>query len=116
MNTITEPTANPYVGPRTFYAGAAPSLLRPRARGARPARARPLRAAGALLRPVGRGQELADQHPADPRSLREGYAVLPVGRVGGELPAGVEAVDNVYLFNLMLSLDQSEAIPAASPI
>ena len=44
--------------------------------------------------------------------LREiGYAVLPVARVGGELPPGVEEVDNVYLFNLMLSLAQSEATP-----
>lgn len=41
--------------------------------------------------------------------LREaGFAVLPVGRVGGELPAGLVEVDNIYLFNLMLSLDQSQ--------
>ena len=44
--------------------------------------------------------------------LREiGYAVLPVGRVGGEVLAGVEGIDNVYLFNLMLSIAQTETDP-----
>jgi len=41
-------------------------------------------------------------------SLREvGYAILPVGRVGGDLPGDVDTVDNIYLFNLMLSIDRS---------
>ncbi len=35
-----------------------------------------------------------------------GFTVLPVGRVGGELPTGVSNVANVFLFNLMLSLAQ----------
>ena len=40
-------------------------------------------------------------------SLEEaGFAVLPVARVGGELPPGISAVDNIYAFNLMLRLDQ----------
>lgn len=44
--------------------------------------------------------------------LREaGFDVLPVGRVGGELPEGVDYVDNIYLFNLLLNLDTSEEIP-----
>ncbi len=43
-------------------------------------------------------------------SLREQarYLVLPVGRVGGELPAGIDNVANIYTFNLLLSLDQNE--------
>ena len=36
----------------------------------------------------------------------EGFGVLPVGRVGGELPEGVTQVDNIFLYNLMLSLDR----------
>jgi len=44
--------------------------------------------------------------------LREaGYPVLPIGRVSGELPEGVDAVDNIYVFNLLLSLDESDGDP-----
>ena len=32
--------------------------------------------------------------------------MLPVGRVAGQLPSGVAQVDNIFLFNLMASLDQ----------
>ncbi len=35
----------------------------------------------------------------------KGFVVLPVGRVGGDLPAGVEQVENIFIFNLMLSID-----------
>ncbi len=44
---------------------------------------------------------------------REGFQVLPVGRVSGALPAGAEAVDNIYRFNLLASLDQSGGKVAA---
>lgn len=37
---------------------------------------------------------------------RSRYLVLPTGRIGGELPAGVGDVTNIYAFNLMLSLDR----------
>jgi hypothetical protein len=40
----------------------------------------------------------------------EGFIVLPVGRVSGELPPGVEGVENIFAFNLMNSLDQSSDI------
>lgn len=46
-----------------------------------------------------------------PQLQRAGFAVLPVGRVSGELPAGLSAVDNIFAFNLKLSLDQSENDP-----
>jgi hypothetical protein len=42
-----------------------------------------------------------------PQLRQEGYAVLPLGRVSGELPQGVGGVDNIFVFNLMLSLDRS---------
>ena len=37
----------------------------------------------------------------------DGFLVLPVGRVSGDLPAGVGKVASIYAFNLMASLDQS---------
>ncbi|MCK6629095.1 MAG: hypothetical protein L6R45_28450 [Anaerolineae bacterium] len=46
-----------------------------------------------------------------PQLRQEGYAVLPPGRVSGELPQGVGGVDNIFVFNLMLSLDQSGSDP-----
>jgi hypothetical protein len=46
------------------------------------------------------------------RGLQEiGFVVLPIGRVGGELPAGVGRVDNIYAFNLMLSLEKGDGNP-----
>ncbi|MCB8920137.1 MAG: WD40 repeat domain-containing protein [Ardenticatenaceae bacterium] len=37
----------------------------------------------------------------------EGFVALPVGRVNGELPPGIDDVDNIFVFNLILSLEQS---------
>jgi hypothetical protein len=34
--------------------------------------------------------------------------MLPIGRVSGELPTGITEVDNIFIFNLLLSLDQSQ--------
>ncbi|MBK7201401.1 MAG: hypothetical protein IPH87_12665 [Anaerolineae bacterium] len=36
----------------------------------------------------------------------KGFVVLPVGRVSGELPVGVAQVDNIFVFNLLLSMDE----------
>jgi hypothetical protein len=41
----------------------------------------------------------------------EGFSVLPVGRVAGVLPADVAQVENIFLFNLMASLDQAGENP-----
>ena len=46
-----------------------------------------------------------------PALQSEGFAVLPVGRVSGELPLDVGQVESIYLFNLMASLDQSDGDP-----
>jgi WD40 repeat protein len=40
-----------------------------------------------------------------------GYAVLPVGRVSGDLPKDVQDVANIFIFNLLLHLDQSNRDP-----
>jgi membrane protein involved in colicin uptake len=46
------------------------------------------------------------------RQLREaGMAVLPTGRVSGNLPESVTDVDNIYIFNLLLSMDESDGPP-----
>ncbi len=43
-----------------------------------------------------------------PGLREEGFDVLPIGRVSGELPTGVTKVDNFFIFNLILSLDQHQ--------
>ena len=45
----------------------------------------------------------------------EGFAVLPVGRVSGELPPGIGQVENIYLFSLMASSTRAAAIRGVSP-
>ncbi|MEM7132551.1 MAG: hypothetical protein AAF702_39980 [Chloroflexota bacterium] len=45
-----------------------------------------------------------------PQLQEQGFSVLPVGRVSGELPQGIDGVDNIFLYNLMLSLDSSEML------
>ena len=42
---------------------------------------------------------------------KENFLVLPVGRVSGELPQGIDEVDNIFVFNLLLSIDQSQRAP-----
>jgi hypothetical protein len=42
-----------------------------------------------------------------PDLTTKAFEVLPVGRVGGDLPPGIDP-DNVFSYNLMLSLDRSE--------
>lgn len=46
-----------------------------------------------------------------PGLREENFEVLPIGRVSGELPAGVIKVDNIFVFNLLLSLDQNQTDP-----
>ena len=46
-----------------------------------------------------------------PQLEEAGFAVLPVCRVRGELPPNVVHPRNIFLFNLMLSLDQGQNTP-----
>ncbi|MBV7336044.1 hypothetical protein KFU94_48985 [Chloroflexi bacterium TSY] len=43
------------------------------------------------------------------------YLVLPIGRIGGELPVRVTDVENIYAFNLMLSLDRHSQAQQVQP-
>lgn len=102
---------NPYVGPRTFTQ-AQRHLFFGREREARDLLARVLSERLVLFyAQSGAGKSSLINTRLIPQLREVGYAVLPVARVSGELPATVPAVDNIYLFNLMLSLDQSEGDP-----
>lgn len=100
---------NPYVGPRTFtfadrnwYFG--------RTREARDLLALVIAERLTLFYAQSGAGKSSLLHTGIIPALREEarYLVLPVGRVGGELPAGISDVANIYTFNLLLSLDQSE--------
>ncbi len=104
---LTNPIANPYVGPETFTQ-AQGKLFFGREREARDLLSRVLSERLVLFyAQSGAGKSSLLNARLIP-SLREvGYAVLPVTRVGGELPADIDQVDNIYLFNLMLRIDKS---------
>ena len=88
MNTILEPTANPYVGPRTFSYEQR-HLFFGRDREGRDLLARVLSERLVLFyAQSGAGKSSLINTRLIPRLRDVGYAVLPVGRVGGELPAG----------------------------
>ncbi len=111
MTTI-DATANPYVGPRTFTREEGDRFF------GREREARELLALVISQRLVlfyaqsGAGKSSLINTRLAPRLQEEGFAVLPVGRIGGELPPGVAAADNVFLFNLMTSLDTSGRGPS----
>ena len=103
-----DPVTNPYVGPETFTQ-AQGHLFFGREREARDLLSRVLSERLVLFyAQSGAGKSSLLNARLIP-SLREvGYAVLPVTRVEGDLPAGIDQVDNIYLFNLMLRIDESQ--------
>ena len=103
-----DPVTNPYVGPETFTQ-AQGHLFFGREREARDLLSRVLSERLVLFyAQSGAGKSSLLNARLIP-SLREvGYAVLPVTRVEGDLPAGIDQVDNIYLFNLMLRIDKSQ--------
>lgn len=105
------PITNPYVGPQPFtYAQR--HLFFGRDREARDLLARIVSERLLLFyAQSGAGKSSLLQTRIIPHLREEGFAVLPVGRVSGELPTGIAAVANLYLFNLMTSLDQSALNP-----
>ena len=107
-----ETIGNPYVGPRTFTE-AQHKLFYGREREASDLCARVLSERLVLFyAQSGAGKSSLINTRLIPQLRKEyGYAVLPVARVSGELPSGVTKVDNVYLFNLMLSLISSGRDP-----
>ena len=112
MTSGTLHADNPYVGPRTFTRDESDRYY------GREREARDLLSLVISQRLVlfyaqsGAGKSSLINTRLIPQLEAEGFVTLPVGRVGGELPAGLTEVRNIYLFNLMLSLDQSDADPA----
>ncbi len=106
-------SSNPYVGPRTFTR-AQKDLHFGREREGRELLSLVVSQRLVLFyAQSGAGKSSLINTQLIPGLETRGFVVLPVGRVGGELLGGVDdTVDNIYLFNLMSSLDQSQRDPA----
>lgn len=102
---------NPYIGPRTFTRQERDRFF------GREREARDLFSLVVSERLVlfyaqsGAGKSSLVNARLVPQLHEAGFAVLPSGRVSGELPAGVKEVGNIFTFNLMLNLDQSGGDP-----
>ena len=111
--TTTEPApaTNPYVGPRTF-AREQGRFFFGRDHEARDLLARVVSERLLLFyAQSGAGKSSLLNTRLIPGLQGEGFAVLPVGRVSGEMPPGAVQVDDIYVFNLLRSLDQGEGEP-----
>lgn len=97
---------NPYVGPRTFTYAERTRFFG-REREARDLLARVVSERVLLFYAQSGAGKSSLLHTRLIPQLREeeGFVVLPVGRVSGELPAELAEAANLYLFNLMVSLD-----------
>lgn len=104
---------NPYIGPRTFNKDEADLFF------GRENEAQALTSLVASERLVlfyaqsGAGKSSLINTRLIPQLEDMGFVVLPVGRVGGELPEGVSGVDvdNIFSSNLMLSLEKGDRNP-----
>jgi len=102
---------NPYVGPRSFTVEESDRFF------GREREARDLYSLVISERLVlfyaqsGAGKTSLLQTALAPELINNDFSVLPLCRVSGSLPEGVEDVDNIYVFNLMLSLDRHVADP-----
>jgi hypothetical protein len=105
--TTEPPSTNPYVGPRTFRYEQR-SLFFGREREARDLLSRVLSERLLLFyAQSGAGKSSLLNTRLIPQLQEEkGFAVLPVARVSGDLPERVEQVGNIFIFNLMLSIDE----------
>jgi hypothetical protein len=109
--SVSQDVENPYVGPRTFTHQESNRFF------GREREARELFSLVVSERLVlfyaqsGAGKSSLINTRLVPQLREAGYAVLPIGRVSGELPEGIRAVRNIYVFNLLLSLDESDGDP-----
>src|SRR5262245_13907039 len=102
---MSQAPTNPYVGPRTFSEAEKDRFF------GREREAQDLLALVLSERLVlfyaqsGAGKSSLLHTRLIPRLREEGFEVLPVGRVSGDLPAGLAPaeVDNIFSFNLSLS-------------
>ncbi|WP_339133818.1 MAG: hypothetical protein WGN25_13775 [Candidatus Electrothrix sp. GW3-4] len=105
-------TDNPYIGPRSFTRQEADRFF------GREAEAADLLSLVIAERLVlfyaqsGAGKTSLINTSLIPGLEENGRAVLPVGRVGGELPVDIAEADNIFAFSLMSQLDQGGTDPA----
>ncbi len=108
-----EQVNNPYVGPRTFPRADSPWFFG-RSQEARDLLARVVSERLLLFyAQSGAGKSSLVNTRLIPGLEQQGFVVLPTARVGGELPAGVDGVDNIYLFSLLYSVNNAGKDPAA---
>ncbi|MDX1521536.1 MAG: hypothetical protein R3264_07905, partial [Anaerolineae bacterium] len=102
---------NPYVGPRTFQT-AEGDLFFGREREARDLQALVISERLVLFyAQSGAGKSSLINTRLIPGLAAQGFEVLPVGRLSGQTELDV-AADNIFVYNLLLSLHQQEQIPA----
>jgi WD40 repeat protein/tetratricopeptide (TPR) repeat protein len=108
---MPETTYNPYVGPRTFAENER-NFFFGREREARDLLSLVLSNRLVLFyAPSGAGKSSLINARLLYDLVAEGFGVLPVGRVSGGLPDGTAQPDNVFIFNLILSLEQGHSEP-----
>lgn len=106
------PVDNPYVGPRTFTQRESDRFFG-REREAQELLSLVISERLTLFyAQSGAGKSSLINARLVPQLRATGFPVLPIGRVSGQLPAGIREVDNIYCFNLFLSLDESDGPPA----
>ncbi|MEZ4660031.1 MAG: hypothetical protein R2911_20940 [Caldilineaceae bacterium] len=103
---------NPYVGPRTFTQREA-SFFFGRERETRDLYASIVSSRLMLFyAQSGAGKSSLLNAGVIPQLRANGFEVLPVARVSGALPERAGQVDNVYVMNLLLSIEQGAISPA----
>jgi WD40 repeat protein len=106
---LVDPVDTPYVGPRTFEEKDSRFFF------GREREARELLSL-VISEPLvlfyaqsGAGKSSLINTRLVPGLRQEGFEILPIGRLSGKLPVGIAEVGNIFVFNLLLSLDQSQA-------
>lgn len=103
---MSQSTTNPYVGPRTFEEEDAPFFY------GRERESRDL-LSFVMSEPLvlfyaqsGAGKSSLINTSLIPNLRQEGFQVLPVGRVGGNLPESITDARNIFTFNLLANLEK----------
>ena len=105
---MRHPADNPYVGPRTFEEDEQDMFF------GREREAKDLLSLVMSERLVlfyaqsGAGKSSLINTRLLPGLRQAGFQILPVGRVRGDVPRGVGDIENIFVFNLILNLDQNQ--------
>jgi hypothetical protein len=104
----TEPADNPFVGPRTFTQQESNRFFG-REREAQELLSLVISERLTLFyAQSGAGKSSLVNARLVPQLRQAGFPVLPIGRVSGQLPEGIGEVENIFVFNLLLSMDESD--------